>query len=157
MGVISTLYLSSYFIEYVIFVVLIGILITGYSRRNREKRKPVSGFLVLSIGMTLFLIIDTYRFFVPVNPKPVMGLLTSMAVVLTFLFISISVRAWKFMDKKLFSGILISAIVVILGFGLTAFSGMAFESLNSISMLGVTFLYCFFLINLLISSPGNKK
>jgi hypothetical protein len=156
MGILSTLSLSSYFIQYVLYVVSLGVLVTEYFRENRE-RKAILRFFILYLMLTGLVIIDTYRIIVRGHDVLFTGLLLLLGIIIGSMFTWNSVQVWPAVNKRLFFSTLVISGVVLLEFILKLAFNISFEFFNSGSMLVASFLYSFFLINLLTGNSRNKK
>jgi hypothetical protein len=157
MELISTLSIGSYFIQYALCIVLIGLLLTEYYKGDKEKRNTIFRFLILSLGMTALAIIYTCRFFVQIDPLILARFIIPLSLILISLFIWTSIPIWKAINKPLFSGILLLLGATVLGFMLKTFHNLSSELLNSVFLLLATFLYCFFVIDFLIGTSKEKK
>lgn len=156
MGILSALSLSSYFIRYVICVVSIGVLITEYFRENKE-RKVILRFLVLYLMLTGFVIIDTCRTIEQGHDLLFSALLLLMGIVIVAIFVWDVLQSWQVVSKGLFYSTLVISGILLLEYIIKLAFNISFEILNSFSFFVASFLYSFFLINLLTGYSRNIR
>ena len=111
---IKSLALTNYFVQSILLIILIGILTLEFFNRKKDNRKGVLGFLILSIGITIFIIIDTYRFFTGISKGILLTGLIIWTIFLLSIFIINCVRVWNKINIKLFCGVPIFVIGILL-------------------------------------------
>ncbi len=157
MEIIKILALTNYFVQYILLVILVGVLVGEYFRRKDKFKKGLFLYLILTVSITIFVVLDNYRVFVGIERGIIMNILMLMNTGQLLLFIVNSIRVWSFINKKLFFGIPIFVIGIILfESGLNLFFGDYFDFLNIISVFGATILYYFFIVSFLIDTSPKK-
>ena len=155
---IKGLALTNYFIESILLIILIGILTMEFFDRKKDNRKGILGFLILSIGITIFIIIDTYRFFTGISKGILLTGLIIWTIFLLSIFIINCVRVWNKINKKLFWGVPIFVIGILLFEVLPKFFvDLSIEILNIITTAGAMILLYFLIIKFLVGTSLEKK
>jgi len=150
--------LSNYLIQYILLILLSGVLITEYFKREKDSKKGVLGFLILSIGITIFIVFDTYRFFIDYNKGIFMIMLMGMNISLLSFFVVNCIRVWSKINKKLFFAIPVFVIGIIVFEQIFKLSlDISLEILNAVTTGGATILLYFLIIKFLIDTSVDKK
>ena len=148
---VNVISLSNYFIQFVIFIILIGILFLEYFGKRKNK-KGIIGFIIISVSITIFVALDTYRFFSGINTKVFLMTLMAMNIFqLSFLIIN-AIYVRKHINWKLFFGIPIFVLGLIsFEYLISFFFHQRLEVLNVLAMGGASILYYFLIIKLIIT------
>lgn len=145
--------ISNYLIQYILLILLVGILITEYYKRKKDNRKGVLAFLLLSMGITIFIIFDTYRFFIGYNKGIFLTVLMGMNIVLLSFFVVNCVSVWGKINKKLFFIIPVFVTgIIIFEQMFKWFLDISLEILNTVAMGGATILFYFLVFKFLITT-----
>lgn len=146
-------YFVDNFISLSLLIVLLGILLNQIFKRKNEKL-PNFIFVVFLIILMFFLDILFYVEIISFNFKIYYSIVT---VVLTFYFVFLCIKHWKFADKLLFYLFIIFALLLnIFDYFYTFREEVIYFVLRSLFSI-FTFIFIYFLIIKFIINFKNEK
>jgi len=150
-SILEALILSEFLVVYIIKIILIGILIYSLYRVKREGIKMVLGFLIVTILINVFGVIDSYRYFLGFQTDFLRITLTSLNFLIISTFIYSSFVSWKKLNKALFFSMIFPIVFIILFVALPVlYFDQNFEVINAVVTFSVNILFFFLMIDLVI-------
>ena len=156
MEIINSFILSSYLVNYFLFIIAIGIYILEFYRRDESKREGIINFLLLSIGGIGYVILSTYSYFLDFSPTWYIFVMLAFLVFLIIIFSWTVYRLWGKINKQLFFSCLVFCLSF-LSFGilLKFYLNTVFEVVYSFSLMTGVVLYYFLIIKFLIDTKRS--
>ncbi len=156
-AIVNGLILSSAIVHFVLVVVLGGILITEYYKRKEKLRGGILEYGVFLIVILTFFVLDAYRNFV-VSLVLINWINLFLAILANILFLGISLRYFKYINKILFFSIPPFSIGIVIIEVLRLLQvGKNLEIFTAITTLVATTLGYFVIVSFLINVSVNKK
>jgi len=152
--------LSEFLVTYIIKIILIGALIYGFSTIKKGGGKIILSFLIMTILISLFGVVDSYRYFLGFQTDFLRILLTVLNLLIITSFIYASFISWRVVNKPLFFSILFIGFLIILSVASPIiYLSSYFEFVKSSLIIIANLLFFPLVIYLIIKlnkSPGGK-
>lgn len=153
------LLLSNYFVQFLLIIILIGILIIEFSRRRSGKRDGILYFIVHIFLVLILNILSTIKIFDVNMFESTMVFMQILNPITTLFFIFIVYKFWNDLNKKIVTLIILNALI--LGFFILsnhlALAGIK-GTITAFFSVTITTLLYFLIIDFLIkTSRGYKK
>ncbi len=154
---IETIVLVSAIIHFILVVVLGGILIEEYYKRKEKFRKGILVYVLFLIVILIFFVLDAYRNLV-VSLILFDWINLFLAILANILFVGISLKYFKYINKILFFSIPPFSISIVIIEVLRLLQvGKYLEISTAITTLVATTLGYFVIVSFLINTSLDKK